>query len=157
VNDRLQALLLDLRNAANLSSAEFEHRARRAAWIGELTPMETVDFFAALSELPLPLSAASDRLLARWLISAVQTERQRSQASRESSSGEAIVLRPVEALFRGLGPSSQARVQLLAWLATRASPGDLDLLAQLLTDDPPRCFRVAAGKQRRWSRASSMP
>jgi hypothetical protein len=135
MDERLVTLIQTLEGAADLSGPDLHRAARRSAWVAEFTDEQLGEFLSAVSELPPPLSPAADRRLAAWLVAAVQTRRKQLPAQVEAA-GEAL-RGTIETLYERLGPESRARGQLLAWLATGGAAGDLELLGQLLLDDPP--------------------
>lgn len=137
MDERLLALLDDLQRADSLSAAELQRCARRAKWFGEFSSQQFADFLRAASQLPLPPSPAAERLLVAWLSAAGQSRREASRSGVSDSAENSDLLAALEALYRGLGKSSQARGQLLVWLANGRQAAELDLFGQLLTDDPP--------------------
>jgi hypothetical protein len=133
MEQRLATLIADLENAEQFSGVDLNRAARRADWVAELTSPQLDEFFTTISQLPMPLSAAADRLLANWLVAAVQTRR-KTMLPAES---DASILKSLEALYRGLGETSRARGQLLAWLSSGAMAAELALFGALLLEEPP--------------------
>jgi hypothetical protein len=137
MDERLTTLLADLERAEGLAGAELRRAARRADWVAEFSAAQRAEFLKAISELALPLTAAADRLLTHWLTAAVQSRRQAIESKPPPANEVVEILESLEALYRELGTASRARGQLLAWLATGATDAELDLLGNLLLDDPP--------------------
>jgi hypothetical protein len=138
MDDRLATLLADLKRAETLTGADLHRAARRADWVKEFSAAQFAEMLAAIGELTLPLSAASDRLLATWLIAAVQARRKTLDSTHAAQAETDMILRPLEPLYLGLGPDSRARGQLLAWLAVGGRGEELDVFGRLLLDDPPQ-------------------
>jgi hypothetical protein len=137
MDERLASLLADLERAESLSGADLHRSARRAAWVAELSSAQLAELLTAVGQLPLPLTPAADRLLASWLVAAVQTRRKAIESGQVTADG-AAVLAAIEPVYHRLGSASRARSQLLAWLATGASPAELALFGGLLMEDPPQ-------------------
>src|SRR4051794_10634488 len=115
MDDRLATLLADLERADSLAGSDLHRAARRAAWLGELTTAQFAELLLAISQLPMPLSTQADRLLAGWLVTAVQARRKAVETARAVAHvGDEQVLRALEPLYRNLASSSRARGQLLA-------------------------------------------
>src|SRR5262245_6233014 len=128
MEQRLTTLIADLENAEQFSGADLNRAARRSAWVAEFTQPQLEEFFTAVSQLPMPLSAAGDRLLANWLVAAVQARRKATgQAGSVSTDAIAPLLQSLEELYRGLGAESRARGQLLAWLSSGGTAAELAL------------------------------
>jgi len=136
MDDRQTTLLDDLGRADSLSGPEWQRSARRAAWLGEFSGEQLVEWLAAVGQLP-PLPEAADRLLATWLAAAATAARQPA-AEKAARADSPALLPAIEQLYDALGQNSQARGKLLAWLANSSMPGALDLLVQLLIADPPQ-------------------
>jgi hypothetical protein len=137
MDERTEALIDDLKRADGLAGSELSRAARRSTWVAELAPDNLAEFLAAAAELPAPLSPATDRLLASWLVAAVQARRQASLASQPAPDGLAAALRSIETLYATLPASSRSRGQLLAWLTSGGSPAELDLFQRLVLSAPP--------------------
>ncbi|MDX1943982.1 MAG: HEAT repeat domain-containing protein [Pirellulaceae bacterium] len=128
---RLAALLADLDRADTLAGPDQARAARRAEWLTEASTPELAEFLGELAPRAATLSAAADRLLA-LSFAAVVRERRKTPVADDEALVEAI-----ERLYLGLDPQFSARAQLLAWLATGASPTQLVALVRLLRADPP--------------------
>jgi hypothetical protein len=139
MEDRLQAVLDDLRRVATLSLEDRNRSARRAGWLAEADVGQQREFFRALFDLPLPLEPAQEILLKSALSSLVNKRREVAAARnwRHVADTVADLLEEFVALYRHLGPPSTARGPLLAWLAVGGSRRELEQLAELLIDDPP--------------------
>src|SRR5690242_9828530 len=136
MEQRLATLIADLENAEQFSGVDLNRAARRAGWVAEFTAPQLEEFFIAVSQLPLPLSAGADRLLANWLLAAVQTRRKNpAQAVSAPADAMTSMLRSLEVLYRGLGSASRARGQLLAWLSSGGALADLALFGALLLEE----------------------
>ncbi|HMC12545.1 MAG TPA: hypothetical protein VKH44_14700, partial [Pirellulaceae bacterium] len=72
MDERLATLLADLERADSLSNADLVRAARKANWVAEYSPGQFAELLAAVGKLALPLTPAADRLLANWLVAAVQ-------------------------------------------------------------------------------------
>jgi hypothetical protein len=136
MDERLARLIADLQAAEQLEGGELHRAARRAAWVAEFTEPQLADFFRAVIDLRHPLSPAADRLLANWLVGTVQARR-KFRSSPARSAPETPLLEALQSLYRRLGQQSRARGQLLAWLATDATPPAIELMGRLLLEDPP--------------------
>src|SRR5437764_619265 len=92
MEQRLATLIQDLENADHFSVADLNRAAKRAGWVAEFTLPELDEFFTAVLQLPMPLSVPADRLLASWLVVAVQARRNSSASwaswSKRSSSSK---------------------------------------------------------------------
>ena len=130
MDDRLQAVLDDLRRADQLSPADRNRALRRSGWLAEAPLPDQQEFLRALCELPLPLEEAQESRLKPLLTALVQRR-------RNTPSADADLQDEVVAVYRHLGPSSPSRGALLAWLAAGDSNIELAQLADLLVDDPP--------------------
>ena len=130
MDDRLQAVLDDLRRAAELSPADRKRAVRRCGWLADAPVPDLQEFLRKLHALPLPLEEAQDSILKPLLFALVQ-RRQNSRAADAELAGEVV------ALYRHLGPPSPSRGALLAWLTTGGSETELAQFADLLVDDPP--------------------
>jgi hypothetical protein len=138
MDERLATMLADLERADSLAGADLHRAAKRASWVAEFTSAQLAELLVAASQLPMPLSVATDRLLATWLVTALHARRKQLEinlAARAETNEQ--VLRALEPLYRNLQPASRARGQLLAWLATGGSVAELALLGGLLLEDPP--------------------
>jgi hypothetical protein len=135
MDERTATLIADLQMAAGCSGTELQRAARRAGWVAELSEQQFREFLTASGKLPLPLEPAADRLLATWLVAAVQS-RKKTLAGNKAATAESVMA-SIETLYRQLGPTSRARGLLLAWLASGASAADLELFGRLLLEDPP--------------------
>jgi hypothetical protein len=161
MDERLAALLDDLKRAESLSAADVQRCARRATWFKEFSTAQFAEFLTEARKLPLPPSPAADRLLAVWLTAAALARRQAAATDPASAAADNSPLSHVEALYHELGKSSRARGQLLVWLAQGDRPAELQLLGQLLIDDPPQddhdvVQALAPLFQRRSSAAAAM-
>ena len=139
MDERLLAILDDMRRVSVLSLGDRNRCARRAGWLGEAEPDQQRDFLGALRDLPLPLEPAQEILLRTALSSLVQKRRETAASKdwRHEPNSVAELLEEIVALYRHLGPPSTARGPLLAWLAIGGSHSELEQLAELLVDDPP--------------------
>jgi len=137
MDERTQALIDDLQRADDLAGSELNRTARRSAWVAELSPEKLAEFLAAAAELPAPLSPATDRLLASWLLAAVQTRRQTPPASRPADDELVLALNAIESLYAALPASARSRGQLLAWLTSGGSASELELFQRLVLAAPP--------------------
>lgn len=138
MDERLASLIADLERADQLVGAELHRAARRANWFAEFSLAQFAELLAAVGNLSLPLSPAADRLLANWLMAAVQTRRSATQADSAGTAEElSSVLSAIDPLYQRLGSASRARGQLLAWLAIGGSAAELDVFGRLLLEDPP--------------------
>src|SRR5436305_881215 len=134
MDERLATLLADLERAESLAGADLHRAARRAAWVAEFSSAQFAELLTAIAQLPMPLSPAADRLLASWLVMAVQARRKAVESRHPTAENATITA--IESLYRNLQAASRARGQLLAWLATGASAGELALFGGLLLEDP---------------------
>ena len=85
MDQRLATLALDLSRAETLSDAELSRAARRAAWVAEMPVVQLVEFLQDIESLTFPLSTAADRLLALWLLAAVQARRKQVPSQNSTS------------------------------------------------------------------------
>src|SRR5262245_52595484 len=138
MEERLATLLADLERAESLAGADLHRAARRASWVAEFTATQFAEMLTAIAQLPMPLSPAADRLLANWLVMAVQARRKAIESRRESAADNTTAMAAVESLYRNLQSASRARGQLLAWLATGGSAAELALFGGFLLEDPPQ-------------------
>lgn len=136
MQERFDALLNDLTTATTATGAELHRAARRGAWVAEFSADQLEELLRRIAKLPLPLSEQADRLLANWLMATVQARR-KATAGRQPVESTASFQDLVESLYLGLGASSRARAQLLAWLATGGATADLQLFARLIVEEPP--------------------
>src|SRR5438034_10900592 len=118
MDERLATLLADLERAESLAGADLHRAARRASWVAEFTAAQFAELLIAIAQLPMPLSPAADRLLANWLVTAVQARRKAVESRQVAANDTAQVVSTIERLYRNLQVASRARGQLLAWLAT---------------------------------------
>src|SRR5436305_8378132 len=125
MDERLATLLADLERAESLAGADLHRAARRAAWVAEFSSAQFAELLIAIAQLPMPLSPAADRLLANWLVMAVQARRKAVESHAGSSTDATEIVSAIESLYRNLQAGSGARGQLLAWLATGASAVEL--------------------------------
>src|SRR6059058_4762961 len=102
MDDRLATLLADLERAESLAGADLHRAARRAAWLVEFTAAQLAELLTAVAQLPMPLSAAADRLLANWLVAAVQARRKKLANRKPAAEDTALVLGTIEPLYRSL-------------------------------------------------------
>lgn len=138
MDDRIAALLDDLRHAAELNGPARQRSRKRAAWLAELTPSQVLGFLDQLQRsLPLPLARPADELLAQWLAAAAQGRRAAPGHPARSLSDVTELCRVLPPLYRGLAAEFPARGRLLAWLAAGGSAAELELWGQLLVEDPP--------------------
>src|SRR5688572_7566176 len=109
MDDRLRALLEDLKRVSTLPLADRSRCARRASWLAEATAEEQREFLSAVRELPLPLEEPQDVLLKAALTSLVQKRQEQAAASQwQGNRDEHAELTPeVVALYRWLGPPSR--------------------------------------------------
>ncbi|QDU27809.1 hypothetical protein ETAA8_29000 [Anatilimnocola aggregata] len=139
LDDRLTALLEDLRRGNELEAQELNRAHRRAAWVIESPREEWTEFFAEVCKLELPLPANTDRLLTSILASMVQ-QRRASLASGEKRDcllADAQLLAVLHQLYVQLPQRSGAKAPILTWLAVGGTAEQLDLLVDLLLEDPP--------------------
>jgi hypothetical protein len=138
MDDRISALLDDLRQAAELNGPARQRSRKRAAWLAELTPSQVLAFLDQLSvAMPLPLARPADELLAQWLAAAAQARRAVQGQAVPPLRDVSELSRVVPPLYRGLSAEFPARGRLLAWLAAGGSAAELELWGQLLVEDPP--------------------
>jgi hypothetical protein len=105
--------------------------------VGEFTAAQLTEFLTAVGDVPLPLSPQGDRLLANWLVTAVQARRKAVDDRRVNGPEDARTIAAIEELYHRLGAVSRARGQLLAWLATGGSDVEAELFGRLLLSEPP--------------------
>lgn len=139
MDQRLEALLDDLRHVATLPIADRNRCARRALWLGDAPSDELRQFLQAVCELPAPLEEAQEILLKAALTALAQRRRESAPARSWQHSPEAAagLIADVVALYCYLGPPSRARGPLLTWLAVGGSREELAQLVDLLVEDPP--------------------
>src|SRR3954471_24527234 len=125
MDERLATLLADLERAESLAGADLHRAARRASWVAEFTSAQFAELLTAIAQLPMPLAPAADRLLANWLVTALQARREAVESRPNPPGDTEITIDPIEPLYRNLQAASRARGQLLAWLATGGSAGEL--------------------------------
>ena len=139
LNDRLTALLADLRAGTELSPQDAARSLKRADWL-VLEPREQWPaFFQAVCELDLPLPAHSERLLTGIIAALVQERRQALSTGLKLDCLEADeeLLKAVQQLYVQLPNRSSAKAPILTWLATSGETSQLELLVTLMLDDPP--------------------
>jgi hypothetical protein len=138
MEERLATLIADLERAEEYSAAELNRSARRATWVLEFTPSQLEEFFRQVSESSLPLTEAGDRLLATWLVAAVQARRKAAEEGKPIDPVEAAGVREaLRELYEGLKSESRARAQLLAWLSSGGGAEELALFGELVLEEPP--------------------
>src|SRR4029078_10737803 len=138
MDERLATLLADLERAESLAGADMHRAARRASWVAEFSAAQFAELLTAIAQMPMPLSPAADRLLASWLVMAVQARRKATESRRPPAADTDTIIAAIEPLYRNLSAASRARGQLLAWLATGGSAGELALFGgQLLAESSP--------------------
>lgn len=137
MDQRLTTLIADLENAEQYSGVDWNRSTRRAAWIAEFNLPQLAEFLTEVERLPLPLSEPADRLLASWLVAAVQVRRKAAASGDDATEDVELVLESLEPLYRGLDSASRARGQLLAWLSSGGSAAELALFGELALDEPP--------------------
>src|SRR5881409_2543402 len=137
MDERLATLLADLERAESLAGADLHRAARLAAWVAEFSSAQFAELLTAIAQLPMPLSPAADRLLANWLVMAVQARRKAVESRQSAAADTQAVITAIEPLYRNLQAASRARGQFLAWLATGGSAAELALFGGLLLEDPP--------------------
>src|SRR2546421_4736227 len=138
MDERLATLLADVERAERLAGADLARAARRASWVAEFTSAQFAELLTSIAQLPMPLSAAADRLLANWLVTAVQARRKAVESRQVTALETEATVSAIEPLYRNLQSASRARGQLLAWLATGGSALELALFGGLLLEDPPQ-------------------
>src|SRR5436305_8391600 len=134
MDERLATLLADLERAESLAGADLHRAARRAAWVAEFSSAQFAELLTAIAQLPMPLSPAADRLLANWLVMAVQARRKAVESRQTGAIETETAVTAIELLYRNLQAASRARGQLLAWLAVGASAAELALFGGLLLE-----------------------
>ncbi|MFN0018644.1 MAG: HEAT repeat domain-containing protein [Pirellulaceae bacterium] len=132
MDDRLKTLLADISRVNELPPAERGRCLKRSGWLAEAEPPDQAEFAAALLKQNVPLDEPADELLRAVLGKLVALRR--TAAGRASSELKGALVQ----LYRHLGPPSRARAQVLAWLALGGSESELQQLAELLVEDPPR-------------------
>ena len=137
MNERLETMLADLRRIDALPLADRNRCARRTSWLAEATLPEQVEFFMALLGQAVPLEANADLLLKIALGHLVRAQRRAASTSPPALDSSDSRLAASFALYRHLGPPSQARGQLLALLAVDGREAEVRALVELLVDDPP--------------------
>ncbi len=139
LSDRLQALLEDLRRGNDLSSQDLSRAAKRVNWLIESPRDEWPAFLAQLVDLELPLSANTERLLTGLLASLVKQRRQAltSGEGRDCLAADATLLSVMQQLYLQLPNRSSVKAPILTWLALGGEVTQLDLLVDLLLEDPP--------------------
>ena len=142
MDERLATLLADLERGEQLAGGELHRAARRSGWVAEFSAAQLTECLTAICELPMPLAPAADRLLATWLIAAVQARRKTPPHRQPLASDVDALTNVIKPLYQRLGPLSHARGQLLAWLATGGSPAELALFGGIVLEDPPQDDQV---------------
>lgn len=139
LDDRLQALLEDLRRGGDLSPQDANRSFKRAVWLAEAPRDTWPAFFQAVTELELPLSAHTDRLLSSILVAIVQQRRQALAPgeNRDCLVADPTLLKVLQQLYLQLPNRSSAKAPILTWLAASGEAAQLELLVELLLDDPP--------------------
>jgi hypothetical protein len=133
MDERLQALLADIRRADQLAGQELTRAQRRAAWLGEADAAATREFLTAAADLiaaadpAQPPSPQGDRLLATAI----------AGLARQRPAGHSFPVEEAGRLYRALAGGSEARPCLLAWLASAGSGPEIEKLVRLLVSDPP--------------------
>jgi hypothetical protein len=139
LDDRLTALLDDLRRGGDLEGQDLNRAFRRAAWLAE-SPRETwTPFFSGVAAIELPLPANTDRLLTSIIGSLVQQRRQSlsSGEKRDCLLADPQLLAVLHQLYVQLPQRSGAKAPILTWLAAGGTKEQLELLVDLLLEDPP--------------------
>lgn len=139
LDDRLQALLEDLRRGGELSPQDANRSFKRAAWLTEAPREVWPAFFQAVAELDLPLPPHTDRLLSAILAALVQQRRQALAPGekRDCLAADPMLLKVLQQLYLQLPNRSSAKAPILTWLAASGEASQLELLVELLLDDPP--------------------
>lgn len=138
MDERIAALLEDLRHAAALTGPAKHRSRKRAVWLAEFSSPQVLEFLDEVArQLPLPLDRPADELLAEWLGAAAQARKLATGQAGRLPTDVAELCRVVPPLYRGLAADLPARGRLLAWLATGGSAAELELWGQLLVDAPP--------------------
>src|SRR5437870_10763691 len=102
MDERLATLLADLERAENLAGADLHRAARRASWVAEFDSTQFAELLIAIAQLPMPLSPAADRLLANWLVMAVQARRKAMESPRRAPAEATETVSAIESLYRNL-------------------------------------------------------
>ncbi len=138
-DERLAALLDDLRRGGELSPQDANRSLKRAAWLAEAPRELWPAFFQAVAELELPLPAQTDRLLNSILAAMVQQRRQALAPGekRDCPAADPTLLKVLQQLYLQLPNRSSAKAPILTWLAASGESSQLELLVELLLDDPP--------------------
>lgn len=139
LNDRLTALLADLRRGAELSAQDANRSLKRAAWLTEAPREQWPQFFSEVAAFELPLPANTDRLLGSILAAMVQQRRQAlsSGEGRDCLAADETLLKVLQQLYLQLPHRCAAKAPILTWLAASGETKQLQLLVDLLLDDPP--------------------
>ncbi|WP_425618830.1 HEAT repeat domain-containing protein [Anatilimnocola sp. NA78] len=139
LEDRLSALLEDLRRGNDLAAQDLNRAHRRANWLTESPREEWTPFFAEVIKLELPLPTNTDRLLTSILASMVQQRRTAlsSGEKRDSLLADPQLLSVMHQLYVQLPQRSGAKAPILTWLAAGGTQEQLELLVNLLLEDPP--------------------
>lgn len=136
MDERLTTLIANLESAPQYSGVDWNRATRRAAWVAEFSLTQLNEFFTEVMRLPMPLAEAADRLLASWLVGAVQARRKSAASGPVAADEVEAVLQSLEALYRSLESTSRARGQLLAWLSSGGSAAELSLFGELIINEP---------------------
>lgn len=135
MDQRLQALLNDLKIASELSSADLARRVRRSNWLADAPADERALFWNQLAELPMPLAPAADTLLKQAAGELVQRWRTPKSTIAPLEASEIPTL---AILYGKLGEFSSARADLLAALTLSDNEASLTQAVELLVSDPPQ-------------------
>src|SRR5687768_10277105 len=117
MDERLQALLDDIRRAETLSGRDLLRAQRRANWLGEFTAAQLAEFLTALLKIDFRPDGSLDVLLEPWLRAAVQSRKKWTPGPDTDREGAL----PVPALlaaevYARLGKPSKSSHHLLALL-----------------------------------------
>ncbi len=134
MDERLQALVIDLKTASQLSSAELAKRVRRSNWLADAPASERLLFWFEVASLDMPLSPPADALLRQAAGELVQRWRTAAKNVEPLSDDEVPA---ISSLYEQLGSGSSARADLLAALTLTASDAAIESAVELLVIDPP--------------------
>lgn len=139
LDDRLTALLEDLRRGSELEGQDLNRAHRRANWLIESPREQWTEFFGAVAAIELPLPTNTDRLLTSILASMVQQRRQSlsSGEKRDCLLADTQLLAVLHQLYVQLPQRSGAKAPILTWLSAGGTKEQLELLVDLLLEDPP--------------------
>lgn len=132
MDDRLKTLLADFSRVNELPPAERARCLKRSGWLAEAEVQDQAAFANAFLGQNVPLEEPADELL-RAALAKLAAQRRTLAGKSSPELREALVK-----LYRHLGPPSRARAQILAWLALGGERAELQMLADLLVNDPPR-------------------